>query len=212
MTPWRCSIFFFISSVHRGRLQPRVSQSVALERRATRWSTCYWQWSIASKSSWAPSVLIRGAESLRADIGKRYRRHHKAISRRYRHPTLSNMPSNPRNHQYLFVPDGENRAARFPLSSPPPPLSANPLEVLKCFTLQNQCRHQDYPPFGPLSIARRTFLPQPLSVNRTIIENAFWYSYRGERERDAHDTMFMHQLCELRETILHFTHEELKLL
>lgn len=51
-------------------------------------------------------------------------------------PTSCNMPSNPRNHQYLFVPAGET--ARRDFHSPRPP--AKSLEALKCFTLQNQCR------------------------------------------------------------------------
>lgn len=64
------------------------------------------------------------------------------------------MPSNARNHQYLFVPARRKASLRdfhpvqlqsFPS---PPPLSANPLGALKCFTLQNQCRHQKHPPFA----------------------------------------------------------------
>jgi len=67
------------------------------------------------------------------------------ISQRYRRPTSSNMPSNPRNHQYLFVPDGENRAARFPLTSQF--LSANPLGSTEMFYIA-----KSMPTSGPPSV------------------------------------------------------------
>lgn len=46
--------------------------------------------------------------------------------------------------------------------------------------------HQGHPLFVPLSACRTFYSERSISlpVNHTIIENAFWYSYRGERERD----------------------------
>jgi len=67
------------------------------------------------------------------------------ISQRYRRPTLSNMPSNPRNHQYLFVPNGENRAARFPLCSQPPLSSANPLGSTEMFYIAKSMPTSELP-------------------------------------------------------------------
>lgn len=136
-------VSFFNIGTSGKKLQSRVSirfRSVALERRDTQQPTCYWQWRIASKSSWAPSVLIRGvvrpcslaSGSVTEDITKRSARWYR------RYPTPRNMPSNPRNHQYPFVPAAENSAISTLLVRPIP---ANPLGALKCFTLQNQCRH-----------------------------------------------------------------------
>lgn len=64
-------------------------------------------------------------------------------------PTPGNMPSNPRNHQYRFFPAGEPPPRFLRPFSCPPPLPPSRLlrdearvrSTLKCFTLQNQCRH-----------------------------------------------------------------------
>lgn len=79
----------------------------------------------------------------------------------------SNMPSNPRNHQYLF-PFQAVEITPFSRLSP----------ALKCFTLQNQCRHRGgYPSSRHLSPSPNAngccCSSRSLPVNRTIIENAF---------------------------------------
>lgn len=63
--------------------------------------------------------------------------------------------------------------------------------------------HQGHPLFVPLS-ACRTFYYESLPVNRTIIENAFWYSYRGERKRDMPERFN----CAISRAILYFVFTE----
>lgn len=207
--------FFIISTSGKKSLQSRVSiplNPLLWSAKATRWSTCYWQWSIASKSSWAPSGLIRGVASPRTNIGKRCWRHYKTISRRYRRPTPCNMPSNPRNHQYLFVPDGENRAARFPLFSQPPRSSASTpwkhWNVLHC-KINADIR---------ATLCSVPFLPRVGHSSTAFSGKShdYWkriliFLSRGAR---TSSTTFMHHYVIFHEVILHFCilYDELKLL